>query len=298
MSKNRNEQAGFQSLGDQMPEILRMQRERGSVMDRSTNLPRVSETTGLPLQEPRQPNAIGTPRGELGSAMTLDSTDHRKLAAMSPAEVDNRAAASLPQGVRSGLHEKWLDRTIKGEFVSRFQGFSFDGATAAEVGTALDILRGTNAPCPADIAEKAIMALRIRTKAKAEQGDDLKAVVAIYSESAAEYPADVVVTACKEWAADNTFFPAWAELRALLEKHVERRRAMIRVLSLPESILAETPKKSMHEQLNDDEHRRQQRRRIQDMKDYYERQAIERYGSPEEKAPLSRHEGRDEYEGL
>lgn len=49
-----------------------------------------------------------------------------------------------------------------------------------------------------------------------------------YAEELSRYPGDVVVYACRTWPTgpDGKWFPAWAELRTLCERRVERRRAL------------------------------------------------------------------------
>ncbi|KKM12092.1 hypothetical protein LCGC14_1720340, partial [marine sediment metagenome] len=60
--------------------------------------------------------------------------------------------------------------------------------------------------------------------------EDLAALIAIYAEELAEYPLDVVRDACRTWARREKWFPAWADLRALCEERVMKRRDLLMAL--------------------------------------------------------------------
>lgn len=69
--------------------------------------------------------------------------------------------------------------------------------------------------------------LRAMTKAKAEDQDSVEFLLRCYSDDMREYPADVVREACRKWARTEKFFPAWCELKDLLDGFVTKRRRLL-----------------------------------------------------------------------
>ena len=74
------------------------------------------------------------------------------------------------------------------------------------------------------------MRLKLRTKNRAQSEKELAFQIAIYADDLAEYPQDVVVGALRYWAKNEKWWPAWAELKALLDARVNRRLALIEAL--------------------------------------------------------------------
>ena len=54
--------------------------------------------------------------------------------------------------------------------------------------------------------------------------------MAAYAEYLAEYPADVVIDALRWWARVEKWWPAWSELKELLDRRVIRRKALRKAL--------------------------------------------------------------------
>lgn len=65
--------------------------------------------------------------------------------------------------------------------------------------------------------------LRMRTIPRKMDEKDLIAQTKIYAESMIKYPPDVVSTVCKQWGDTEKFFPAWSELRQMLNSGVSER---------------------------------------------------------------------------
>lgn len=186
--------------------------------------PTSSETTGSRNLVPADASSTGAQHGETGVAV-MSKLQHLEL--MDPRETDRLVEASLPPAVVSGLSERvreWGDPVYGFDY--EFVGFEFGGAPEEDIAAAMDILDRANARCPIEIAEKAVQTLRIRTVRRFEDVDDMVAVIAVYSEDLSEYPADVVIDACRSWARQSKWFPAWVELQELCDLMIRRRRAM------------------------------------------------------------------------
>lgn len=137
----------------------------------------------------------------------------------------------LPESVRASLKDVWRDWTdSQGRFDCELSHYDFHGAPAEDVEQALAILETANKPAPPDVAAKAVTALRLRTKTRPEHANDLDALVTLFADDLSEYPADVVVDACKAWARQNKWFPSWSELIDYLDFRVRKRRRMLEAL--------------------------------------------------------------------
>lgn len=124
----------------------------------------------------------------------------------------------------------WNDRIGRDGFETELSGFEFNGASEAETEQAIAILQAANSPCPPEVSAKAVMALKLRTKARADDQADLEARVALMIDDLADYPADVVIDGCRAWAKQNTWFPSWKELTDYLDFRVKKRRKMLEAL--------------------------------------------------------------------
>ncbi len=74
-------------------------------------------------------------------------------------------------------------------------------------------------PLPANEVTKGLAALMVLCKIKGMDADETTLALTLFKEKLAEYPADAVVWALSEWPEHNTFFPAWAELKATVLAH-------------------------------------------------------------------------------
>lgn len=138
----------------------------------------------------------------------------------------------LPETVRASLKDSWRTWTgADGQFDCELSRYEFGGAPDRDVDRAIAILKAANRSTPAEVAAKAVTALRLRTKARPEHKNDLDALVTIFADDLSAYPPDVVVDACKVWARENKWFPAWSELLDYLEPRVRKRRLMLDALS-------------------------------------------------------------------
>jgi hypothetical protein len=81
-------------------------------------------------------------------------------------------------------------------------------------------------PAGGEVAVKELTRLGLQTKLRAEDGGTMEARLLVYAEDLAQYPADIVVDACRFWGRTEKFFPAWSELKDLLDVRVKRRKRL------------------------------------------------------------------------
>lgn len=137
--------------------------------------------------------------------------------------------------MRSALREEVIDRTTEAfGFDVEFRGYRQIDAPVADIDRALALVDDSLASASPQLIKAELARLRVTTKARAEGADDLRMTMAAYAEYLTEYPADVVVDALRWWARVEKWWPAWAELKELLDRRVLKRKA------LRKALLAET----------------------------------------------------------
>lgn len=72
--------------------------------------------------------------------------------------------------------------------------------------------------------------LRAMTKARAEDQTSTEFLLACYAEDMRQYPADIVREGCRKWARTEKFFPAWSELKEILDRLSRNRFALYHAL--------------------------------------------------------------------
>lgn len=101
------------------------------------------------------------------------------------------------------------------------------GASAEDARAALRLTERLLAPANRRDCGKEVGMLKVMTKEKNLGADDLDLQVRVYAEELSRYPLDAVRAACRGWAASQTFFPAWAELKRACEAEVLLRRRLV-----------------------------------------------------------------------
>jgi hypothetical protein len=81
-------------------------------------------------------------------------------------------------------------------------------------------------PAPGPMIAKEIARLGMVCKVRAEEVDEIKLRIGVFADELREYPADVLVDACRFWGRTEKFFPAWSELKDLLDVRVKRRKRL------------------------------------------------------------------------
>lgn len=129
------------------------------------------------------------------------------------------------------MNSRWKDKTTTSHgFDTELIRYDFDGAPEDDVAAARDLLQAVNAPCPKEIAVTAITTLRARTKARSDQQQDQDTMLAIYASDVMEYPADIVVEACRSIGRSQVFFPSVSEIIDACEWRVRERRLLLRAI--------------------------------------------------------------------
>jgi hypothetical protein len=217
---------GLRPIGSLLPPMQLSPESLGSI----PTLPATSfATTGWRYRGTRALSSIGLPR----SAIAVATPGRRSL---DPEAVDKQLLASLPPAIERSLHSRqriW-DEPGSG-FHSEIIGYELErGAeiTTAEIDRAHELLAVALHPASPQTLVTELTRLRLMTKARAQGDDDQTAVLAIYAEELAEYPADVVVSALRGWAKREVFFPALADLHEACHKASRKRRALAECLGI------------------------------------------------------------------
>ena len=138
---------------------------------------------------------------------------------------------SLPACVRSALKPVWADRVAEYGWDGEITGYKIGNLLEAERSEAYARVLVANEPAPLRIIQSELARMRVSTKSRADTEGEGKLAAAVFAENLTEYPADVVVWACRKWSRTEKWWPSWAELKDLLDRGVRRRRALLGALS-------------------------------------------------------------------
>lgn len=216
-----SDQAEYPTIGRSRPSFGRLPRPRGLTRIES---PSNSATTGSPLPAPTPENSIGPPRfgsGAVGmpTAPAALATETARLFGLPAAEA--RLALLLARAL------VWSERSVFGEA-------GYEGVAVRDVAASASLHDSERAwaareiericePGGASLAAKKLAELRSLTAHGRKNDDDAELMAAAYIARLAAYPADVIVAACDAWADRETFWPAWADLKAECDKRVRGR---------------------------------------------------------------------------
>jgi hypothetical protein len=229
-----NADRGFQKIGAPMKKIL-----NSLAISASTPAipPTGSEITGLPTPEPPASSSTGQQHGGTGVAVKPTESS----VALTVRQKDRLLLASWPEPLRTSL----ISRAIYDSDFSGLIGYdpieprADEGrAMMAEALAALDDLL---VPASPDVVYKALARVAISTCHRSEDGPDAKFQRAIYAQELREFPADVVVEACRNWSRREKWWPAVAEILAECQKLVRWRRRTRDALRAPFYPLPESP---------------------------------------------------------
>jgi hypothetical protein len=167
------------------------------------------------------------PLGGRGVAVKLKSA----APPISAAELDRALLAKLPPSFASSITERTEPIYGTSGYDERLTGYELTRPIPAdEAVEALAILVEANKPADEVFILQELARMRRLTKARPQDADDLTLMAAAYAEEMAAYPADVIASACRKWAAMEKWWPSWAELKDLLEFRMRRRKAMLEAL--------------------------------------------------------------------
>ena len=141
--------------------------------------------------------------------------------------------ALLPDTVRSSLQERWQDGIGKdGQFDTEFRGYALTREVPkADLEAAWRQAREINAPANLQELVTELVRLRALTKMRNETEMDSQIMISALAEEMAPYPIDIIQDACRKWARMEKFFPAWAELKDMMDFRLNRRKRLEKALA-------------------------------------------------------------------
>lgn len=157
--------------------------------------------------------------------------------------------------VSAWLMQRWSISARKGSFSSPGGAHLDDGevaigfrrysGTAENFLSAARELRRQEAP-PPDRQIAGMLAAMGAALVQARQGEnDTRLRMRAYVDRLREWPADVTAKVLMEWPDRSKFWPAWAELRPLLEAAAAPRRTLIRDLESAAALLCPASKSTL-----------------------------------------------------
>jgi hypothetical protein len=163
--------------------------------------------------------------GSIAPVLTLAEA----LATRDSDKVDRALLCSLPSSVTAALREHLAEGSWTGPYGFDPVTESFElerPVEAADLMQAIALVGQALQPAPGEVISNELVRLRVLT---ASRGHDLaleRAMFNVYLEELGEYPADVVVDACRAWGRREKFWPSGAELRAECDRRVLRRKRL------------------------------------------------------------------------
>ena len=196
---------GLKKIGDLIPSKSDMQKSKAFPLPVPSGLPKTSEIIGLVSQAKTHQKLTGMLHGESGSELPRTTAsvlmaleNPAALAQCDPKQVDAATDHLFKLlGICSPKpkHQDRIDPRYGFDF--DLVGFHFFGLTDDKTSEAKHIVAATLQPAPKQICTKAATILKARTKARAEEYDDLKIIMGVLVEDLMEYPADVVIDAAQ-----------------------------------------------------------------------------------------------------
>jgi hypothetical protein len=144
------------------------------------------------------------------------------------------------------ISERRVDcSTVEYGYETKFVGYSLRSIPdQVDLTTAITIVEATLRPCPDAVVKKELLRLKLTTKSRTQSEDELVFQVAVYADELARYPEDVVVDALRYWGSRQKWWPAWAEMKSLLDDRCERRFALAAALRrVPRPMPSDAPSK-------------------------------------------------------
>jgi len=217
----------FRPIGSLLPRIGVSPRLEDTTPIGSTDKPHSSERT----TERRELSRLtGTSVGTPGSFAPW--TLPQALAAGDPEAIEEAVLRGLPPRSRSLLKERrppHPDPYRSYELV----GYEFTGRLSpTDVEETKRLLELANRPAPDDAIVRALYKVRLMTSGQSLESDgEAELALEAYAEALADYPGDAVLTALQAWPRRYKWWPAFAELVALIEPLCERRRMLTEAIN-------------------------------------------------------------------
>ena len=188
---------------------------------KSSDYSRTSGTTSPTAGDETRRGPIGPGRGNAGVVKTSSTMDLRRLESLPDAEADREISRWLPLSVTlEPVYARDLENVVPVKYRARGPGAQ----------AALAILAETMTPASPEVVEDALTELALTTRGRSHKPDEAAARAAAYLARLSVYPADVVISCCRQWSDNSPWWPEWAELRELCEARMRRRRLMAEAL--------------------------------------------------------------------
>lgn len=207
-------------IGSLLPKIGASLRLVDTTPIGSTDKPHSSErTTERRELWPPTGTSVGTP----GSFAPW--TLPQAVVAGDPEAIEEATMRGLPPRVKSSLRED-RPRHPDPQWSYVLVGYYFaDPLSRDDLEATKRLLKLANRPAPKESVVTALIKVRLLTTGQSSQSDRAaQLALEAYAEELADYPGDAVLTALQAWPRKNKWWPALAELVALIEPLCERRR--------------------------------------------------------------------------
>lgn len=201
-----------------------------------------SEIGGLPATSGTHSRAIGLLLGERGSVITSSNTETGlpRVPAVAAAEVmSDPEIIDRPESL--GLLRQYIRKSIWRDIYTSSSGWDGYRAgyeitsdvpteAAEEARNRWKAFRQLCAPLRADDILRELTRLMVNSAKRQGEDIDTQIILETWLDDLSDYPADIVLWAFGFWRRNEKFWPTWCEFKALLDRRVEQRRAIMSAL--------------------------------------------------------------------
>jgi len=129
--------------------------------------------------------------------------------------------------VASACQERWTDTIGEYGWDGELAGWVLsEMPPAADLAAAAMMIRGALQPAVPQTIKAELARLRATTISRNADQADLTLTFAAYADAFRDYPADIVIEACRFWARNEKFWPALSELLERMDRKFRRRRLL------------------------------------------------------------------------
>lgn len=136
-------------------------------------------------------------------------------------------AGSLPPSVLHSLTPVMRDFVAEdGQFDCEVAGYRVEGVSSNDMAAAVNAMDRMSEPLPEREIGALLARLRVMTKVRAEEVEDVAMSLKVYAMELVEHPGVVVRHVLKTQPSHCKWWPAWEELQIRLEHHGRRLRQL------------------------------------------------------------------------
>lgn len=184
--------------------------------------PLSSAISGAVCQASEAASSTGRRPGETGSA-SLPAVASERLLAMPTAEVEHLLEASLPPQAICWLKLRAASQEVGGMSPTLDRARP-DAVAPVELERAILLHERAMLPAPESAIVKALTVLASMTKARAEDGADLRLRLRAYVRQLQAYPADIAMHVIETQSSHGPWWPSWSELAERLDWRRRKRQ--------------------------------------------------------------------------